>query len=243
MPVLVALVPASAEASKFDIGAYCDSDVDCAPYPDNPWCDPEYNLCGTCQDNDDCADEDDVCQDGGCVRPCAEDLDCTADAPTCDVGEGHCVMCQDDSECTGSEHCANGTCRPDVCAPGELDCRAAGRLAVCADNGSGWDVLQDCWALGQECVEADGESACVGEGESTGGMPGGATDGADGGTGADGADGSSQATGDGAEDGAADGTGGAEESPAADGCRSGGTTPAAGVLAFLLPVWLRRRAG
>lgn len=238
---LVGLVPASAEASKFDLGALCDSDVDCAPYPSNPWCNVETGICWTCSDNEQCADEDEVCEGGACVRPCAEDLDCSADEPTCDVGEGHCVMCIDDDGCIAGEHCANGTCRPDECTPGELDCRIAGQLAECQANGGGWDVLQNCWEEGLECLEEDGTPTCVGEGETSGG----ATDGgAEGTTAGDEAGGASPVTaGDDAPGG--DGTGGTNETPAAGGCRSGGTTPVpgpiAGVLAFLLPVWLRRR--
>ena len=236
------LVPASAEASKFDLGALCDSDVDCAPYPDNPWCNLESGICWTCSDSEQCADEDEVCEGGACVRPCAEDLDCSADEPTCDVGEGHCVMCLSDDECIAAEHCANGTCRPDECTPGELDCRVAGRLAQCRDNGGGWDVQQDGWEDGLECLEVDGTPTCAEEGQTTGGAGGGG--GAAEGTtaGDDAGDDAGDAPAAEGDAGTGGGTGGASQSPAAGGCRSGGATPAAGVLALLLPVWLRRRA-
>lgn len=233
---LVGLVPGSAAASKFDIGALCDSDVDCAPYPNNPWCNVETGICWTCSDNEQCADEDEVCEGGACVRPCAEDLDCSADEPTCDVGEGHCVMCLSDDGCIAAEHCANGTCRPDECNPGEIDCRVAGQLAECQANGGGWNVLQDCWEENFECLEVDGTPMCVGEDETTDG----ATGAAEGTTAADDGGGSTPVT-EGDDGAGGDGTGGGTETPASTGCRSGGTNPVAGVLALLLPVWLRRR--
>jgi len=241
--LLVGLIPTSAEASTLDLGVHCQSDAACAPYPDTPWCNPESGICWTCSDSAQCADEDEVCESGACVRPCAEDLDCSADEPICDIGEGHCVMCLSDDGCVAAEHCAHGTCRVADCSPGEVDCRFAGRLAQCQDNGGGWDVLQDCWAQGQECLELDGTPMCVTEGDTTGDAAGDADGTGSGTTAADDDAGQFDATAEGEPGADGDGTGGSSGTPAAEGCRSGGTIPTAGVFALLLPVWLRRRAG
>src|SRR5688572_26664340 len=98
--LLVVVAPRPAGAT-LDVAAVCDDDRDCAPYPENPWCDPN-GSCYRCSENTDCAALDEVCEAGACVLPCVEAMDCTAAEATCHPDEGHCVECIDEPGCLDS---------------------------------------------------------------------------------------------------------------------------------------------
>ncbi|MEM6996577.1 MAG: MYXO-CTERM sorting domain-containing protein [Myxococcota bacterium] len=222
--------------AKLDIPAGCSGDIDCAQFPDNPWCSPG-GSCGTCSDASNCADADQMCIDGACVVPCVEDMDCTAEQPTCDTQGGRCVQCQGADACADGEYCAQGYCLDDVCAEGDTICLASGaEVGTCNAEGSGYMTLEVC-ADGTECVASGGASSCAVVGEGTTGS---ATTGVDGT--ADGADGMGSSDSGGASGIATSGA--ADPDDDAEGCSCRADDPAdlftAGLLVLGL-LGLRRR--
>jgi hypothetical protein len=233
LAIFVATLPRGAGAT-FDVAASCDEDRDCAPYPENPWCDPG-GFCWSCGDDSECTAVDEMCIAGTCVLPCGEDLDCGAAEPTCHP-DGHCVECIDSAGCLESEYCSLGFCIDDVCSAGETRCHHLGSaVIVCNASGSGWDELEAC---AEDCTVVDGAAQCAATasetaGSGTAGDPGGTTSGGEttGGGGTDDAGGGSGGTGE-----PADGN----ESASKRGCRIG-PGPLGAWWLLLVPLSVRRR--
>jgi len=89
---------------------------------------------------------------------CTSDNQCTPLGMLCDRGRGVCVGCLGATDCSPAQYCANGTCLPDVCTAGTLDCQANG-LATCKNDGSGFDAPVPC-PTGQVCSVTVGVGVC-----------------------------------------------------------------------------------
>ena len=163
----------------FDVGSPkpCESDFDCYDSDFGGWCDPSDMACGVCTDDEQCEHEDAVCEQGGCVLPCADAMDCDPVVPLCDPETGQCVGCLEDGDCPDAQHCADQRCADDICVPGELGC-LTGDVAVCDADGGGWSVVEVCLE-GWTCQDDGGDAMCVEDPDPAGSSTSGGTAGDD----------------------------------------------------------------
>ena len=160
----------------FDLGSPkpCESDFDCFDSSFGGWCDPQDMACGVCTDDEQCEHEDAICDQGSCVIPCADAMDCDPAVPLCDPEASRCVGCVEHADCPAEQHCDNERCIDDVCTPGELSC-LSGDVAVCDDDGAGRSVVEICLE-GWTCQDSGGTAMCV-EGDTGSSTSGGTTGG------------------------------------------------------------------
>lgn len=144
----------------------CQTSDDCPG--DAPICDPATGACVGCVGDADCAQPTPSCSPltKQCVE-CASNADCGAATPICDIDGGKCEECLVDAHCPPSaQFCVDQECQDNptmTCAPGLIDCDAAGCVDVSSDpshcGGCGIDCNGGTCVSGQ-CSCGPGDIVC-----------------------------------------------------------------------------------
>lgn len=148
--------------------AKCFSDADCSAPMDH--CNPE-GLCRECLEDAHCPEAEPLCltdEDAGACVECIIDEDCPEATPWCRPGFNSCVECVEQLDCPEDQHCAQGSCTPDICEPGARSCSDDKMWVLeCDAFGSSELALEQC--LDEDCEDGIcGGAGGTGTGSDTG---------------------------------------------------------------------------
>lgn len=147
--------PTPCPVAHYCIGGVCYSWV-CEP--DTQWC--EGTISHACNEKGsfvvelDCAETDKGCKDGACKEYVCESgqafcLDDTTPALCFYDGFGF-----EEGECPEGSYCEQGSCHVWACNPGDSLCQGS-EVHVCNAQGSGLDLMKDCAATNEFCLDGE----------------------------------------------------------------------------------------